>query len=87
MAELCRGKTGRVYGDLIALLTTLKGLPLAYNKDMQEDKEAVFDCVGHDEACLADHGSDAFQPSCKAGGYAAGRAEGALSTRRIWPII
>lgn len=43
MAELCRGKTGRVYGDLIALLTVLKGIPLAYNKDMQEDKESVFD--------------------------------------------
>ena len=43
MAELCRGKTGRVYGDLMALLTVMKGIPLAYNKDMQEDKEAVFD--------------------------------------------
>ncbi len=43
MAELIRGKTGRVYGDLIAILTVLKGLPLAYNKDMQEDKEGVFD--------------------------------------------
>ena len=43
MAELVRGKTGRVYGDLMALLTTLKGLPLAYNKDMQEDKESIFD--------------------------------------------
>lgn len=43
MAELCRGKTGRVYGDLISILTVLKGLPLAYNKDMQEDKESVFD--------------------------------------------
>ena len=43
MAELVRGKTGRVYGNLMSLLTTLKGLPLAYNKDMQEDKEAVFD--------------------------------------------
>ena len=43
MAELVRGKTGRVYGDLVSLLTTLKGLPLAYNKDMQEDKECVFD--------------------------------------------
>ena len=43
VAELARGKTGRVYGDLIALLTVIKGLPLAYNKDMQEDKEAVFD--------------------------------------------
>lgn len=45
VAELVRGKTGRVYGDLIALLTVMKGLPLAYNKDMQEDKEQVFDAV------------------------------------------
>ena len=52
MAELVRGKTGRVYGDLLALLTTLKGLPLAYNKDMQEDKEAVFDSVDTVKMCL-----------------------------------
>ena len=52
MAELIRGKTGRVYGDLIALLTTLKGLPLAYNKDMQEDKESVFDAVDTVVQCL-----------------------------------
>ncbi len=52
MAELIRGKTGRVYGDLMALLTTLKGLPLAYNKDMQEDKEAVFDSVDTVKICL-----------------------------------
>ena len=52
MAELVRGKTGRVYGDLMALLTTLKGLPLAYNKDMQEDKEAVFDAVDTVKKCL-----------------------------------
>ena len=52
MAELIRGKTGRVYGDLIALLTTLKGLPLAYNKDMQEDKESVFDAVDTVVSCL-----------------------------------
>ena len=52
MAELCRGKTGRVYGDLMALLTTLKGLPLAYNKDMQEDKESVFDACETVKACL-----------------------------------
>jgi argininosuccinate lyase len=45
MAELVRGKTGRVYGDLVALLTLMKGLPLAYNRDMQEDKEALFDAV------------------------------------------
>ena len=52
MAELVRGKTGRVYGDLMALLTTLKGLPLAYNKDMQEDKEAVFDACDTIVMCL-----------------------------------
>ena len=45
MAELARGKTGRVYGNLLALLTTMKGLPLAYNSDMQEDKEGLFDTV------------------------------------------
>ena len=52
MAELVRGKTGRVYGDLMALLTTLKGLPLAYNKDMQEDKESIFDACDTVETCL-----------------------------------
>ncbi len=52
MAELVRGKTGRVYGDLMALLTTLEGLPLAYNKDMQEDKEAVFDACDTVKMCL-----------------------------------
>ena len=45
IAELVRGKTGRCYGNLMALLTVMKGLPLAYNKDMQEDKEAIFDSV------------------------------------------
>ena len=53
MAELVRGKTGRVYGDLTTLLVMLKGLPLAYNKDMQEDKEAVFDAFDTAELCLA----------------------------------
>ena len=52
MAELVRGKTGRVYGDLMGLLTTLKGLPLAYNKDMQEDKESVFDACDTVIMCL-----------------------------------
>ena len=52
MAELVRGKTGRVYGDLVALLTVFKGLPLAYNKDMQEDKESVFDACDTVKACL-----------------------------------
>ena len=52
VAELLRGKTGRVYGDLMGLLTTMKGLPLAYNKDMQEDKEPVFDAVDTVKMCL-----------------------------------
>ncbi|MDR1961673.1 MAG: argininosuccinate lyase [Gracilibacteraceae bacterium] len=52
VAELVRGKTGRVYGDLVALLTVMKGLPLAYNKDLQEDKEAVFDAVDTVQKCL-----------------------------------
>ena len=52
MAELVRGKTGRVYGDLMGMLTVLKGLPLAYNKDMQEDKEGVFDAVDTVKMCL-----------------------------------
>ena len=60
MAELVRGKTGRVYGDLMALLTTLKGIPLAYNKDMQEDKESVFDACDTVKACL-----DVFAPMIK----------------------
>ena len=52
VAELVRGKTGRVYGDLITLLTVMKGLPLAYNKDMQEDKEPVFDAIDTVKMCL-----------------------------------
>ncbi|MDI6600920.1 MAG: argininosuccinate lyase [Thermoanaerobacteraceae bacterium] len=51
--ELARGKTGRVYGDLISLLTVIKGLPLAYNKDMQEDKESTFDAVDTVKICIA----------------------------------
>ena len=52
LPELVRGKTGRVYGHLMALLTTMKGLPLSYNKDMQEDKEGLFDTVDTVELCL-----------------------------------
>ncbi len=52
MAELVRGKTGRVFGDLVGLLTVLKGLPLAYNKDMQEDKEGLFDALETVQKCL-----------------------------------
>ncbi|MCI8374210.1 MAG: argininosuccinate lyase [Lachnospiraceae bacterium] len=53
IAELVRGKTGRVYGALISLLTAMKGLPLAYNKDMQEDKELTFDAIDTVKGCLA----------------------------------
>lgn len=52
VAELVRGKTGRVYGSLITLLTVMKSLPLAYNKDMQEDKEAIFNCLDTVKMCL-----------------------------------
>lgn len=53
IAELVRGKTGRVYGALLSLLTTMKGIPLAYNKDMQEDKELTFDAIDTAKGCLA----------------------------------
>lgn len=53
IAELVRGKTGRVYGALVSLLTTMKGIPLAYNKDMQEDKELTFDAIDTVKGCLA----------------------------------
>jgi len=52
VAELIRGKSGRVYGDLVSILTTMKGIPLAYNKDMQEDKECIFDAVDTLKLCL-----------------------------------
>lgn len=53
IAELIRGKTGRVYGALVSMLTTMKGIPLAYNKDMQEDKELTFDAIDTVKGCLA----------------------------------
>jgi argininosuccinate lyase len=53
VAELIRGKTGRVYGDLVSILTILKGLPMSYNRDLQEDKEALFDAVDTVKGCLA----------------------------------
>ena len=53
VAELTRGKTGRVYGNLVSLLTTLKGLPMTYNRDMQEDKEPIFDSVDTVKSALA----------------------------------
>ncbi len=74
--ELTRGKTGRVYGDLMALLTVMKGLPLAYNKDMQEDKEAFFDAVDTLGKCLPTFtemlASTAFQPEAMAKSAALG---------------
>ena len=57
IAELVRGKSGRVFGDLTTLLTMMKGIALAYNKDMQEDKEAIFDAVDTVKMCL-----NAFTP-------------------------
>ena len=74
MAELVRGKTGRVYGDLMGLLTTLKGLPLAYNKDMQEDKEAVFDAVDTVKMCLKVFAPMLSTMTGEAGDHEAGRA-------------
>ena len=53
ISELVRGKTGRVYGALMSLLTTMKGIPLAYNKDMQEDKELTFDAIDTVKGCIA----------------------------------
>ena len=79
MAELARGKTGRVYGDLMALLTVLKGLPLAYNKDMQEDKEAVFDAIDTVKKCLS-----VFAPMIRTMKPLRRRAS---STLLIWPTI
>ena len=54
IAELTRGKTGRVYGALMSLLTTMKGIPLAYDKDMQEDKEVAFDAMDTVKACITE---------------------------------
>ena len=71
VAELTRGKTGRVFGNLVSLLTTLKGLPMTYNRDMQEDKEPVFDSVDTVKASLAVfsgmmRGVRANRPACAA---------------------
>ena len=58
-AELVRGKSGRVAGALVALITLVKGLPLAYDRDLQEDRHALFDAVGHDDRVRAHHGGHA----------------------------
>ena len=68
VTELIRGKTGRVYGDLNTLLVMMKGIPLAYNKDMQEDKEAIFDAVDTLELCLktvTPHAGHHEDPACQ----------------------
>ena len=73
ITELIRGKTGRVYGDLQTLLSMMKGLPLAYNKDMQEDKEAIFDAIDNVKLCLSTFGPADFMP------------ESWANLRMIWP--
>ena len=73
-AELVRGKTGRVVGDLTALLVTLKALPLAYNKDMQEDKEAAFDAHRHADGLPARDERHARDDAGQRGRMRAGRA-------------
>ena len=83
VTELIRGKTGRVYGDLNTLLVMMKGLPLAYNKDMQEDKEAIFDAVDTLELCLQDHHPHAGHhedPACQ---YAPRRRQGLYQRHRL----
>ncbi len=74
MAELIRGKTGRVYGDLMGILTVLKGLPLAYNKDMQEDKEGVFDAADTVKKCL-----DVFTPMIEGATFLTGNMKKAAA--------
>jgi argininosuccinate lyase len=74
VAELTRGKTGRVYGNLMSLLTTLKGLPMTYNRDMQEDKEAVFDSVDTVKAALG-----VFAPMLREAAVNPGRCELAVA--------
>ncbi len=73
VAELVRGKTGRVYGNLIALLTTMKGLPLAYNRDLQEDKAPLFDTVDTLSATLSSSRRDAAAPARARRPHARGR--------------
>ena len=88
VAELIRGKTGRLYGNLLALLTTLKGLPLTYNRDLQEDKEPVFDSVdtikAQPRAC-----SRAMLPQLQRQPRRAWRRRRPRATRwrRSWPTI
>ena len=87
VTELIRGKTGRVYGDLMTLLTMMKGLPLAYNKDMQEDKEAIFDAVDTVKLCLTDLYSHAGDHDGATRRTCAPPRPRALSTPPTAPII
>ena len=86
VAELVRGKTGRVCGDLQTLLTVMKGLPLAYNKDMQEDKEALFDALDTATVSLAVLGTLLQNTKFNTGRMAA-RCEGIFPQRRTLLII
>ena len=79
VAELVRGKTGRVYGDLMALLSMMKSLPLAYNKDMQEDKEAVFDAVDTVKLCLSTFASMLKTATVLEGNMRAAAAKGFIN--------
>jgi argininosuccinate lyase len=78
-AELIRGKTGRVYGDLIAILTTMKSLPLAYNKDMQEDKEPLFDASQTLKGCLSVYAGMIAALKVKPDAMAAAAAKGFMN--------
>ena len=86
VTELIRGKSGRVFGDLITLLTMMKGLPLAYNKDMQEDKEAIFDAVDTVKLCLSTLIPHACRPCGCTRKTCAQPLPKALSTPRTAPI-
>ena len=83
VTELIRGKTGRVYGDLNTLLVMMKGIPLAYNKDMQEDKEAIFDAVDTLELCLQDRDPHAGHHEDPARQHAPGRRQGLYQRHRL----
>ena len=87
IAELVRGKTGRVYGALMSLLTTMKGLPLAYNKDMQEDKELTFDAIDTVKGCIGAVYRDAGHHEVQQGSHGRERQERALPTPRTRRII
>ena len=87
IAELVRGKTGRVYGALMSLLTTMKGIPLAYNKDMQEDKELSFDAMDTVKGCIALFTGMLVHHEVQQGAHAMLQRTEALPMRRMPPTI